>query len=58
MCHRYTRDDVWYAAEVEQLIRMVRQGGQAFPFATGCSPLSYSGNPGVNVDSHWETPLR
>ena len=30
-------------------------GEQAFPFNTGCSPLNYSDNPGVNVGSHWET---
>ena len=27
-----------------------------FPFNASCSPLSYSGNPGVNANSHWETP--
>ena len=27
-----------------------------FPFKIGCLPLNYSGNPGVNVESYWETP--
>jgi hypothetical protein len=27
-----------------------------FPSKTGCLPLNHSGNPGVNVDSYWETP--
>jgi hypothetical protein len=35
---------------------MSELGEQAFPFKIGCLPRSYSGNPGVNVDSYWETP--
>jgi hypothetical protein len=37
--------------------RLTQVGGaRAFPFDTVCPPLSYSGNPGVDVESYWETP--
>ena len=39
---------------------MSRRNGRVvsrcIPFDAGCLPLSYSGNPGVNVDSYRETP--
>ena len=34
----------------------VDDGKQASPFRPGCLLRNYSGNPGVNIDSYWETP--
>jgi hypothetical protein len=32
------------------------RGARPLPFETICLPLNYSGNPGANVESYWETP--